>query len=72
MESVGLIFEKKKKVKSFFQGHDSTDRPNSFTDLQDDAAHADRSRGKQVGSADFMTKTEKELLKELEKLVCHR
>ena len=71
MESIGLISKNKKKVKKFFLGHDSTNRPNAFTDLHDDATHADRSTGKQVWSATFMDKTDAQLLKELEKLVRH-
>lgn len=71
MDSIGLISKNKEKVKKFFLGHDSTDRPNAFTDLQDDATHADRTMSKQVWSATFMDKTKDQLLKEIEKLVRH-
>ena len=60
-----------KRVKKFFLGHASTNRPNAFTDLQDDATHTGRSTDKQVWSTTFMDKTEEQLLKELEKLVRH-
>lgn len=66
MESVGLISEKKKRVDRFFLGHDSTNRPNAFTDLQDDACHADRGTVKEVWTASFLDKSENELLQELE------
>ena len=68
MESLGLIVENKKKVSQFFLGHDSTKRLSSFTDLQDDAVHADRSTIKHVWSSSFMDKTKDELIEEFLKL----
>ena len=34
MESIGLISKNKKKVKKFFLGHDSTNRPNAFPTIR--------------------------------------
>lgn len=54
MESICLLHRQKKAVEEFFNGDELSERPNAFTDLQDDAIHAIKNVGKSIWSASFV------------------
>lgn len=65
MESVGLIQKQKEKVREYFIERDLEERPNAFTDLQDDAIRSVNNKINRVWSASFLDKTDVEWLDQL-------
>lgn len=54
MESLCLLYRQKKPVEVFFNGDELSERPNAFTDLQDDAIHTIKNMGKNIWRASFV------------------
>lgn len=59
MESIGLIQKQKRKISEYFVGDILEERPNAFTDLQDDEIRAVNNTSEDIWSALFVEATKK-------------